>query len=143
MLGFLTKTVDPHSEWFILNNIEGGMVMANSEILRRRAVLPIGTVMDLTTLTARQIRYYETQGFVHPSRNAGNHRMFSLTDVDVLLSIVQQRKSGLSLGEIRRMREVKARQTSDSDARKMLQDDILNQSGFTQAGRGPYGQGFN
>ncbi|KRM88272.1 hypothetical protein FD19_GL000564 [Lacticaseibacillus thailandensis DSM 22698 = JCM 13996] len=119
------------------------MVMANSEILRRRAVLPIGTVMDLTTLTARQIRYYETQGFVHPARNAGNHRMFSLADVDVLLSIVQQRKSGLSLSEIRRMRAVKARQTTDTDARKMLQDDILNQSGFTQTGRGPFGQGFN
>ncbi len=37
--------------------------MAEIADLRTRSVLPIGTVMLLTDLTARQIRYYETQGW--------------------------------------------------------------------------------
>ena len=51
--------------------------MAEIADLRTRSVLPIGTVMLLTDLTARQIRYYETQGLVKPQRNAGNHRTYS------------------------------------------------------------------
>ena len=31
---------------------------------------PIGTVMKLTDLTARQIRYYEDQGLIQPERNS-------------------------------------------------------------------------
>ncbi|KMO62872.1 MerR family transcriptional regulator, partial [Lacticaseibacillus rhamnosus] len=63
--------------------------MAEIADLRTRSVLPIGTVMLLTDLTARQIRYYETQGLVKPQRNAGNHRTYSLNDVDELLETSQ------------------------------------------------------
>ena len=39
--------------------------MAREKELRRSlAVFPIGTVMKLTDLTARQIRYYEDQGLM-------------------------------------------------------------------------------
>lgn len=40
------------------------------EKLRRSlSVFPIGTVMKLTDLTARQIRYYEEQDLIHPERS--------------------------------------------------------------------------
>ena len=53
--------------------------MAREKELRRSlAVFPIGTVMKLTDLTARQIRYYEDQGLIQPERTAGNRRMYSL-----------------------------------------------------------------
>ena len=58
--------------------------MAREKELRRSlAVFPIGTVMKLTDLTARQIRYYEDQGLIQPERTAGNRRMYSLKDADV------------------------------------------------------------
>ena len=45
--------------------------MAREKELRRSlAVFPIGTVMKLTDLTARQIRYYEDQGLIQPERIA-------------------------------------------------------------------------
>ena len=62
--------------------------MAREKELRRSlAVFPIGTVMKLTDLTARQIRYYEDQGLIQPERTAGNRRMYSLNDMDRLLEI--------------------------------------------------------
>ncbi len=57
------------------------------ELRRSLAVFPIGTVMKLTDLTARQIRYYEDQGLIQPERTAGNRRMYSLNDMDRLLEI--------------------------------------------------------
>lgn len=51
--------------------------MREKELRRSLAVLPMGTVMKLTNLTARQIRYYEEQELVIPERNAGNRRMSS------------------------------------------------------------------
>ena len=57
--------------------------MAREKELRRSlAVFPIGTVMKLTDLTARQIRYYEDQGLIQPERTAGNRRMYSLNGMD-------------------------------------------------------------
>ena len=40
--------------------------MKEKELRRSMAVFPIGTVMKLTDLTARQIRYYEDQGLITP-----------------------------------------------------------------------------
>lgn len=58
--------------------------MKEKELRRSMAVFPIGTVMTLTDLSARQIRYYEDQGLIKPERTQGNRRMFSLNDMDRL-----------------------------------------------------------
>ncbi|KRM56375.1 MerR family transcriptional regulator [Lacticaseibacillus sharpeae] len=116
--------------------------MVEDDVLRRRAVLPIGTVMTLTTLTARQIRYFEAQGLVKPLRNAGNHRMYSLNDVDSLIAIVNQRRSGMTLADIKRVREHKQQHTSDATARRLLREELYNQR-FGQSGQSPYSQGFH
>lgn len=119
--------------------------MDDDYVLRRRAVLPIGTVMTLTTLTARQIRYYETQGLIKPRRNAGNHRMYSLTDVDALIQIVRDREAGMSLSDIKRIRAARLARVheSDTDARKVLQDELFNQSPFRQNTESPFGHTFH
>lgn len=61
--------------------------MKEKELRRSMAVFPIGSVMTLTDLTARQIRYYEDQGLIKPERTDGNRRLFSLNDMDRLLEI--------------------------------------------------------
>ena len=70
--------------------------MREKELRRSLAVLPMGTVMKLTNLTARQIRYYEEQELVIPERNAGNRRMYSLNDIDKLLEIKDFSKQEVS-----------------------------------------------
>ena len=52
--------------------------MKEKEFRRNMAVFPIGSVMKLTDLSARQIRYYEEQNLITPLRNEGNRRMYSL-----------------------------------------------------------------
>ena len=61
--------------------------MQEKEFRRSMSLFSIVTVMKLTDLTARQIRYYEEQDLIHPERSEGNRRMYSLNDIDVLLEI--------------------------------------------------------
>ncbi|QOY35605.1 MerR family transcriptional regulator [Anaerobacillus isosaccharinicus] len=51
------------------------------------SIFPISSVVDMTELTARQIRYYEDQDLIKPLRNKGNQRIFSLNDIERLLEI--------------------------------------------------------
>ncbi len=78
--------------------------MAREKELRRSlAVFPIGTVMKLTDLTARQIRYYEDQGLIQPERTAGNRRMYSLNDMDRLLEIKDFLDDGYNIAAIKQV----------------------------------------
>jgi len=45
---------------------------------RNMALFPIGIVMKLTDLTARQIRYYEQNDLIQPARTEGKQRLFFL-----------------------------------------------------------------
>ena len=113
--------------------------MAREKELRRSlAVFPIGTVMKLTDLTARQIRYYEDQGLIKPERTAGNRRMYSLNDMDRLLEIKDFLDDGYNIAAIKREyeeREVRAQQKqvtlTDADVRRILHDELLQQGRFT------------
>ena len=102
------------------------------------AVFPIGTVMKLTDLTARQIRYYEDQGLIQPERTAGNRRMYSLNDMDRLLEIKDFLDDGYNIAAIKHEyeeREVRAQQKqaalTDADVRRILHDELLQQGRFT------------
>ena len=59
--------------------------------------LPISVVMKITQLSARQIRYYEEKNLIIPERTAGNTRLFSINDVDKLLSIKELLNKGFSM----------------------------------------------
>ena len=67
------------------------------------ALFPIGTVMKLTGLSARQIRYYEEHGLVLPIRTAGNQRLFSFRDVERLRQIKSMLESGLNIAGIKKV----------------------------------------
>ncbi|AMB99301.1 MerR family transcriptional regulator [Aerococcus urinaehominis] len=119
--------------------------MKEKELRRSMAVFPIGTVMKLTDLTARQIRYYEEQGLVKPQRTDTNRRMYSLNDVDQLLDIKDYLQEGYSVHAIRRIYEendgkapagnkthVESEKAplTDDDVRRILYDEIVGQGGF-------------
>jgi MerR family transcriptional regulator, glutamine synthetase repressor len=104
--------------------------------LRQRRQLPLLSmqiVEQLTGLTARQVRYYEQQGLVSPTRNEGNQRRFSLADVDRLTAIRELLDNGWSFEEIRRkvMRDAKdrAKEPSDAEVYGWMKDDLLSPAG--------------
>ena len=113
--------------------------MAREKELRRSlAVFPIGTVMKLTDLTARQIRYYEDQGLIKPERTAGNRRMYSLNDMDRLLEIKDFLNDGYNIAAIKHeyeKRKIRVQQKqvalTDADVRRILHDELLQQGRFT------------
>ncbi len=114
--------------------------MKEKELRRSMSVFPIGTVMKLTDLTARQIRYYEEQDLIHTERNEGNRRMYSLNDIDVLLEIKDYLTDGLNMAGIKRIYEMQEKeklsfqnsthQLTDHDVRRILYDEIVSQSGM-------------
>ncbi|HIZ95579.1 MerR family transcriptional regulator [Ligilactobacillus pobuzihii] len=109
--------------------------MKEKELRRSLSVLPIGTVMKLTDLSARQIRYYEQQGLVIPERNEGNRRMYSLNNVDQLLEIKDYLSEGINMAGIRHIYEQQAQKEhakkeqmqkslTDTDVRRILREEI-------------------
>jgi MerR family glutamine synthetase transcriptional repressor len=75
----------------------------SDEIRRNMALFPMGIVMKLTDLTARQIRYYEQHKLIQPSRTSGNQRLFSFNDVDRLLEIKSLIEKGINIAGIKEM----------------------------------------
>ena len=65
------------------------------------SIFPISVVMSMTNLTARQIRYYESQGLIKPARSKGNQRLYTQNDVDNLLLIKSLLEKGLNLDGIK------------------------------------------
>ncbi|MER1999922.1 MAG: MerR family transcriptional regulator [Lysinibacillus sp.] len=79
----------------------------NKDVRRAMPVLPISTVMQLTNLTARQIRYYEEHELIEPVRTEGNRRMFSLNNVDELLEIQELLEQGINIAGIKKVFAIK------------------------------------
>ncbi|WP_232700087.1 MerR family transcriptional regulator [Brevibacillus daliensis] len=77
-------------------------------IRRNMALFPIGIVMKLTDLTARQIRYYEHHGLITPARTEGKQRLFSFNDVDRLLEVKELIDKGLNIAGIKQVIQLKA-----------------------------------
>ncbi|WP_186576802.1 MerR family transcriptional regulator [Aquibacillus kalidii] len=67
------------------------------------ATFPMSVVKELTNLTGRQIRYYEEQGLIHPARNDGNRRLFSMKDINRLKQIKQFIDKGINVAGIKAM----------------------------------------
>lgn len=108
-----------------------------SEIRKSMPLLPISTVMTLTELSARQIRYYEEQGLIQPHRTEGNRRMFSLNDVDTLLEIKDLLEQGINIAGIKRVFEMKKEENvkknmqpekdiSNEQIRRVLREELWN-----------------
>jgi MerR family transcriptional regulator, glutamine synthetase repressor len=98
--------------------------MSGKEIRRSMPLFPIGTVMQLTELTARQIRYYEEHQLISPARTDGNRRLFSLNDIDSLLEIKDLIDQGVNMAGIKQLFLLKQQQTNvlGQQAEKAKQD---------------------
>ena len=104
----------------------------SSEIRRSMPLLSISIVMQLTDLTARQIRYYEEHDLIQPHRTEGNRRMFSLNDVDKLLEIKDMLEQGVNMAGIKKVFEMKDnpalqqgnKEISDTELRKILREEM-------------------
>ncbi|QLK85923.1 MerR family transcriptional regulator [Staphylococcus sp. 17KM0847] len=77
--------------------------MDKDAIRRNMPVFPMSVVSRLTELTPRQIRYYETHELVIPNRTEGNKRLFSLNDVELLLSIKHLLEKGFNMKGIKQI----------------------------------------
>ncbi len=103
------------------------------EIRRSMPLLPISIVMQLTDLTARQIRYYEEHELIEPARTEGNRRMFSLNDVDALLEIKDLLDQGINMAGIKKVFALKnepvvtnqhKKDITDADLRRILREEM-------------------
>lgn len=116
----------------------------SDEIRRNMALFPIGIVMKLTDLTARQIRYYEQHELIIPARTAGNQRLFSFNDVERLLEIKALIEKGVNIAGIKQvlkpiskdseevtviteMTEVKRKELTDSQLHRLLKTQLRSE----------------
>lgn len=114
----------------------------SEDIRRNMALFPIGIVMKLTDLTARQIRYYEQHELIVPARTSGNQRMFSFNDVERLLEIKGLIDKGVNIAGIKQVvnpmgkesqeatvinkdTEEKRKEMSDSQLYRMLKQQLI------------------
>jgi DNA-binding transcriptional MerR regulator len=73
------------------------------------ADLSSGDLARVTGNTVRTIRYYEEQGLLVPALvSDGGHRRYTQDDVERLQLISDLRELGLSLGDIRRVLDIRA-----------------------------------
>ncbi|WP_108669312.1 MerR family transcriptional regulator [Peribacillus acanthi] len=117
--------------------------MSGSNIRRSMPLFPMGIVMQLTELTARQIRYYEEHQLITPARTDGNRRLYSLNDIDILLEIKELIEQGVNLAGIKKIFTVKQEATlsalapemqkdkgkpelTDSELRKLLRSELIH-----------------
>jgi MerR family transcriptional regulator, glutamine synthetase repressor len=112
------------------------------EFRRAMPLLPISMVMQLTELTARQIRYYEEHDLIEPARSEGNRRMFSLDDVDALLEIRELLDQGINMAGIKKVfdmrknvdvKNVNAVSISDAELRSILREEMLQSQRLQKA----------
>lgn len=66
-------------------------------------VYTIGRVVEMTGLSARQVRYYEKRSLLAPARTTGNQRLYSRDEVHLLQLVRRLLDEGYTLANIQRM----------------------------------------
>jgi MerR family glutamine synthetase transcriptional repressor len=66
-------------------------------------VYTIGRVVEMTGLSARQVRYYEKKSLLNPARTTGNQRLYSRDEVHLLQLVRRLLDEGYTLANIQRM----------------------------------------
>jgi DNA-binding transcriptional MerR regulator/uncharacterized glyoxalase superfamily protein PhnB len=83
----------------------------------------IGDLARASGVTVRALHHYEDLGLLAPLRSDSGHRVYRDADVERLYQIVELRRLGLSLGEIRRALEQGTRPLSDVMRRRLAELD--------------------
>lgn len=65
-------------------------------------VISIGMVSEITGLSQRQIRYYEERNLISPGRALQGYRIYSFSDIEILMEIANQIEDGVQTYEIRK-----------------------------------------
>jgi MerR family glutamine synthetase transcriptional repressor len=91
-----------------------GDARVTDDIRRNMALFPIGIVMKLTDLTARQVRYYEQHELIRPARTSGNQRLFSFNDVERLLEVKALIEKGVNIAGIKQVLQPIAAQSEQA-----------------------------
>ena len=65
-------------------------------------VISIGMVSESTGLSQRQIRYYEERNLISPGRALQGYRIYSFSDIEMLMEIANQIEDGVQTYEIRK-----------------------------------------
>ncbi|WP_226665547.1 MerR family transcriptional regulator [Metabacillus litoralis] len=120
----------------------------SDNIRRSMHLFPIGIVMQLTDLSARQIRYYEENELIFPARTESNRRLFSFNDVDKLLEIRSLIEQGVNLAGIKQIfsraehtnaegkheepKTVEKPDLSDAELRKLLKSELMQAGRFNR-----------
>lgn len=82
---------------------EGCHYMENSEkSFKERKVITIGNVSELTGLSERQIRYYESRKLLFPERSKTGIRKYSFKDIEILIDITNKLNRGIWTHEIKK-----------------------------------------
>ncbi|WP_050181357.1 MerR family transcriptional regulator [Domibacillus robiginosus] len=121
----------------------------SSQIRRTMPLFPMGTVMKLTDLTARQIRYYEQHQLITPDRSDGNRRLYSLNDIDRLLEVKDLLDQGINMAGIKKIllkdesQEIELetkdsgqkskKEFTDEELRKLLRKELINAGRFNRS----------
>lgn len=95
---------------------------------RKQPLFPIGIVKKLTSLSARQIRYYEEHRLIQPVRTEGNQRLFSFEDVDRLLEIKALIDQGVNIAGIKRVIGTKAGEVEIADVQEIKETTEMSDS---------------
>ncbi|OAS83238.1 MULTISPECIES: MerR family transcriptional regulator [Metabacillus] len=120
----------------------------SDNIRRSMPLFPIGIVMQLTDLSARQIRYYEENELIFPARTESNRRLFTFNDVDKLLEIRNLIEQGVNLAGIKQIfsrndsahkeaqleqpKTVEKPDISDAELRKLLKSELMQAGRFNR-----------
>jgi len=127
--------------YIMIRLVKAEVTFVSQQLRRSMPLLPISIVMQLTELTARQIRYYEDHDLIHPARTEGNRRMFSLIDVDTLLEIKDFLEQGINMAGIKKLFEMKNQpivqepkaQLTDAELRNILRIEMQQAGRFQKA----------
>lgn len=99
--------------------------MGFKELQKNLPVFSISVVSKITHLSPRQIRYYEEKKLFFPQRSDGNTRLFSLNDIDSLLSIKDLLNKGFNLKAIDEIINGKNTNDNINKIRQIIHNDIF------------------
>ncbi|MDH2363414.1 MerR family transcriptional regulator [Priestia megaterium] len=76
--------------------------MTNNHPYLEEKVMTIKIVTEMTGLSERQVRYYETRELIFPKRNSTGTRMYSFSDIERLMDIAEKIEDGVRTREMRK-----------------------------------------
>lgn len=101
---------------------------------REAGLLTTGEMARLSGSTLRTVRFYEEEGLIKTSvKTCGGHRMFEHKALERLTFILDLREAGLSLDDIKRLFELKARASTAQGASAEMSAMLLKQIDDVQA----------